>query len=335
MASSNAQLKSSVLFKNQSFRNAATYSWYLCRFRDRPLYPSFSIQPTAFSKYDMNIPAYLHKGPGSDPSFFTTIVYDYEIKVTPEMLASVLEIPHSGIRAGTDSEFQHFGFQFDHALASLTRDIGRWFASPLAAGRLPDDLKVLFFFLTRWFLPRDLASTDFIHSPELWVLFNARAGRRISYASLMFQHMIKFGSEYYSGPLPFGPQITRLLYRLGIDLRDKVIVCDVLDDLHPQHVLERVDALVGPRKPVTGSGGVASQQQMVSSTLVNAAAAAYKQEASAKSGPKRRMLIEKDLMLPKFIYESNQISEPISPDSHSGDEDDRVSSYVSPPNYPF
>ncbi|CAL1395286.1 unnamed protein product [Linum trigynum] len=310
----------------------------------------------------MNIPAYLHKlgweslvsdlrfsqcpeavrlfyvnlrrGPGSDPSFFTTLVYDYEIKVTPEMLASVLEIPHAGIRAGTDSEFQHFGFRFDHALASLTRDIGRWFASPLAAGKLLDDLKVLFFFLTRWFLPRDLA-TDLIHSPDLWVIFNARAGRRISYASLMFQHMIKFGSEYYSGPLAFGPQITRLLYRLEIDLRDKVIVCDVLDDLRPQHVLERVDALVGPRKPITGSGGVASQQQMVSSALVNAAAAAYKQEASAKSGPKRRMLIEKDLMLPKFIYESNQISDPISPDSHSGDEDDRVSSYVSPPNYPF
>ncbi|CAL1379448.1 unnamed protein product [Linum trigynum] len=97
----------------------------------------------------------------------------------------------------------------------------------------------------------------------------------------MFQHMIKFGTEHYGGPLPFGPQITRFLYRLGIDLRDKVFVCDVLDYLHPQHVLERVDALVGPRKPVTGLGGVNSQQQLASSTLVNAEAAAYKQEAGA------------------------------------------------------
>ncbi|CAL1411902.1 unnamed protein product [Linum trigynum] len=132
----------------------------------------------------MNIPAYLHKlgweslvsdlqfsqcpeavrlfyvnlrrGPGSDPSFFTTLVYDYEIKVTLELLASVLEIPHAGIRAGMDSEFQHFGFRFDQALASLARDIGRWFPSQLVAGRLPDDLKFLFLFLTLWFLPRDL-----------------------------------------------------------------------------------------------------------------------------------------------------------------------------------
>ncbi|CAL1411903.1 unnamed protein product [Linum trigynum] len=138
----------------------------------------------------------------------------------------------------------------------------------------------------------------------------------------MFQHMMKFGIEYYGGPLPFDPQITRLLYRLGIDLR-------------PQHVLERVDALVGPRKPVTGSGGVNSQQQLASSALDNAAAATYKQEVGARSGPKRRLMIEKDLMLPKFIYESNQTSDPISPDSNSGDEDDRVSSYASPPNYPF
>ncbi|CAL1377084.1 unnamed protein product [Linum trigynum] len=255
MASNNVQLQSSVLFKNQSFRNAATYSRYLRRFQDRPLYPSFSIQPTAFSKYDMNISAYLDKlgwvslvsnmrfsqcpeavrlfyvnlrrGPGSDPSFFTTLVYDYEIKVTPDLLASVLDIPHAGIRAGTDSEFHHFGFRFDQELVSLVHDIGRWFPSQLAARRLPDDLKVLFFFLTRWFLPRDLAGADIIHSPDLWVLFNARAGRRISYASLMFQHMIKFGTEYYGGPLPFGPQIPRFLYHLGIDLRDKVIVCDV------------------------------------------------------------------------------------------------------------
>ncbi|CAL1388332.1 unnamed protein product [Linum trigynum] len=125
MAFNNAQLQSSILFKNQSFRNAATYSRYLRRFRDRPLYPSFSIQPTAFSKYDMNIPAYLHmlgweslvsdlrfsqcpeavrlfyvnlrRGPGSDSSFFTTLVYDYEIKVTPDLLASMLEIPHVGV----------------------------------------------------------------------------------------------------------------------------------------------------------------------------------------------------------------------------------------------
>ncbi|CAL1368843.1 unnamed protein product [Linum trigynum] len=362
MALNNLRLLLSVLFKNQSFRNAATYSRYLRSFRDRPLYPSFSIQPTTFSKYDMNILAYLKNigweslvtnmrfsqcpeavrlfyvnlrcGPGSNPDSFTTLVYDYEIKVTPGLLASVLDLPHNGIQAGTDREFYQSGFRFDHALESLARDIGRWFPFKLDAGKFPDDLKVLFFFLTRWFLPRDLGNTDLIHSPDLWILFNARAGRRISYSSLMFQHMIKFGRDYYGGPLPFGPQITRFLYRLGIGLRDKVIVCDVLDDLRPQHVIVRLDALVGSRKPVTSSGGVNSHQQIASSALVNTAAPACKQDATTKSGPKRKLMLEKDLMLPNFVYESNQINDPITPDSDSGDED-RVSGYASPPSYPF
>ncbi|CAL1377857.1 unnamed protein product [Linum trigynum] len=47
----------------------------------------------------------LRCGPGSDPDSFTTLVYDYEIKVTPGLLASVLDLPHNGIQAGTDREF--------------------------------------------------------------------------------------------------------------------------------------------------------------------------------------------------------------------------------------
>ncbi|CAL1395128.1 unnamed protein product [Linum trigynum] len=106
------------------------------------------------------------------------------------------------------------------------------------------------------FLPRDLSNTDILHSINLWIISNAKAGRSIGYVSLMFQHMIKFGLEYFGGPLPFGHQINKLLYQLGIDLCDKVTICNVLDDLRPQHVLARLNALVGPRKPVTGSGGV-------------------------------------------------------------------------------
>ncbi|CAL1412313.1 unnamed protein product [Linum trigynum] len=364
MAFTHGQMHANALFKNQSFRNAATYSRYLRRFRDRPLYPSFFIQPATFSKYEIDIPVYLRRlgwsslvenlrfsqcpeavrlfyvnlrcGPGSDPSYFTTLVYDYEIKVTPDLLASLLGLPHDGLKAGSDRDFYHFGFRFDETLQSLAHDIGRWFPSQLSVGRMPDDLKVLHFFLTRCFLPRDLSSTELLHSTDLWVLYNARAGRRISFASLMFCHMIRFGNEYYSGPLPFGPQITRLISRLGIDLRDKVVVCDILDDLRPQHVLARLDALVGPRKPVTGSGGVSNQptEHATATALVDAAAATFKQAAHSMCGPKRRKWLEKDLLLPRFVYESNQINDPISSDSESDDED-RISTYASPPKYPF
>ncbi|CAI0476806.1 unnamed protein product [Linum tenue] len=221
-----------------------------------PIYPSFSINPAGFNKYDMDVPSLLHVlawsslvedmrfnycpevvrkfyvnikcGHGCNPSFFTTIVFDYEIKVTPQLLTTLLDIPHSGFLAGTDGEFTDRGFSFTAALKTLTRDIGRFYPTQLAVGRLHDDLKVLHFFITRCFLPRDLSSTDVLHSSDLYILSNARAGRQISYASLMFHHMIKYGMEYFSGPLPFGPQITKLLYKLGIDIRDKITLCNVL-----------------------------------------------------------------------------------------------------------
>ncbi|CAI0403927.1 unnamed protein product [Linum tenue] len=211
----------------------------------------FSYCPEAVRLFYVNI----QKGPGTIPTFFTIMVFNFEVKVTPELLATGLDLPHAGLHVGTDSEFGALGFDLQGALQSVTRDIGQFFPSRLAAGRLPDDLKVLHFFLTRSFLPRDLSSTDILNTSDLWVLSHARAGTAINYASLMFHHMIRFGMEYFDGPLPFGPQITRLLSFLRIDLHDKLHQCNVLDDIRPQHVLAKLDALVGPRKPLTGSGG--------------------------------------------------------------------------------
>ncbi|CAL1378941.1 unnamed protein product [Linum trigynum] len=284
MAPINAQLCHPVVFNNKGFCNVGVYSRYLRRFCDRPIYPSLPIHPSAFSKYDMNIPALLHdlgwqslvenmrfsycpydvrlfyiniqRGPGTDPAFFTTIVFNCEIKVTPELLATSLDLPHTSLCVGTDSEFGALGFDFMVSLESLTCDLCQFFPYRFAAGRLPDDLKVLHFFLTRSFLPRDLSTIDLLHSSDLWVLSHARAGTPISYASLMFHHMLRYGMKYFGGPLPFGPKITRLLSFLRIDMRDKLHQCNVQDDLHPQHVLAKLDALVGPCKPLTGSGGV-------------------------------------------------------------------------------
>ncbi|CAL1406778.1 unnamed protein product [Linum trigynum] len=152
MAINNAQLHPAAVFNKKGFSNVAAYSRYLRRFRDRPIYSSFTIQPSGFSKYDMNIPSLLDgigwgslvenmrfsycpeavrmfyvnitRGPGCDPSFFKTIVFNYEIIVTPEILATTLNLPHSGLRAGTNGEFVARGFHFDAALTRYTRDIG-------------------------------------------------------------------------------------------------------------------------------------------------------------------------------------------------------------------
>ncbi|CAL1367809.1 unnamed protein product [Linum trigynum] len=241
--------------------------------------------------------------PGCDPAFFTTTVFNYDITVTPALLANLLNLSHTGLRAGTDSEFASRGFLFDAALARYTRDIGDFYHSPLAAGRIPDDLKVLHFFITRTFLPRDLSSTDILHSADLWILSNAKEGRLISYASLMFSHLIKFGLEYYSGPLSFGPQITKFLYKVGIDLRDKVMLCNVLDDLKPQHVLAKLNAEVGPRKPIIGSGGVITgpvsyASRKLVNALVDAAVTVIKQEATStsKQSTALKRVREQDLM---------------------------------------
>ncbi|CAL1402252.1 unnamed protein product [Linum trigynum] len=69
--------------------------------------------------------------------------------------------------------------------------------------------------------------------------------------------MIRFGDGSYSGPLPFGPLITHYLHRLGIDLREKVDVCNIHEDLSPNHILNCLDANVGRRKIISGSGGEA------------------------------------------------------------------------------
>ncbi|CAL1377890.1 unnamed protein product [Linum trigynum] len=381
MAPINAQLRHPAVFNNKGFCNADVYSRYLRRFRDRPIYPSLSLHPAAFSKYDMNIPALLHglgwqslvenmrfsycpeavrlfyvniqRGPGADPAFFTTTVFNFEIKWRI----------NTGLCAGTDSEFGALGFDFMVALGSLTHDIGQFFPSHLAAGRLPNDLKVLHFFLTRSFLPRDLSTTNLLHPSDLWVLSHAGAGTPISYASLMFHHMLKYGMEFFGGPLPFGPQITILLSFLRIDMRDKLHQCKVLDDLRPQHVLAKIDALVGPRKPLTGLGGVKpglatssglkpgpatsfgpasySYGRLVGA-LVDVVVTVIKRESSSEmeQSVTLKKLRQEDLMCPKFVYESGSINDPISSDSVSefneaASDEDSVSEYESPPKYPF
>ncbi|CAL1370831.1 unnamed protein product [Linum trigynum] len=164
MAFNNAQLRPVIVFKNQSFRNSIVYSRYLRCFHDRPIYPSFTISLSAISKYDMDIPSliarlgwesftedqcFLHcpeavrlfyvnirRDHGTAPRSFTTMVYDHEITVTPDLLASVLSFPHSGIKASYDSDFADQGFDFCVALDRLTCDIGKSFSNQLSAGRL-------------------------------------------------------------------------------------------------------------------------------------------------------------------------------------------------------
>ncbi|CAL1399721.1 unnamed protein product [Linum trigynum] len=164
-------------------------------------------------------------------------------------------------------------------------------------------------------------------------------GQRISYASLVFAHMLRFGDGNYSGPLPFGPYITRLLFCLGIDLRDKITVCDVREELCPNHVLNRVDADVGRRKPVYGSGGELFHSHMITA-LIDAAVAAVSNEIKKHDSSSVKRMVPADLLIfqdrlkmLKATQDDLPVLEPsLDSDTESGDP---ISDYDSPPDYPF
>ncbi|CAI0381699.1 unnamed protein product [Linum tenue] len=382
----NSQVRAAVEFNNQGFRTGREYARYLCSFRNRSIQPSFTIQPAAFNKYGMDLPSMLaglgwgslledqrfsfcpeavrmfyvsmKRGPGPEPSFFTTVVYNHKIKVTPDLLASVLSLPHTGLRAGFDGEFHELGFDFMTSLSLLTEDTGRYFPNHLDAGRLPDDLKVFHWFLTRCWLPRDLRSSALLHPTDLWIMSHARARQPLSFATLVFCHMLRFGDGGYSGNLPFGPLITRLLYRLQFDLRDKVTICNIHEDLRPNHILNRLDADVGRRKLVTGSGGGAGEfpaplgdSLALVPALLKAAVSAIntevvrlKEAEPSQDGLTRAslglMLCKERLELmqsPQGEPEDEAVPAPedFDPMSSDSETDDDISDYDSPPSYPF
>ncbi|CAL1396176.1 unnamed protein product [Linum trigynum] len=280
MAPSNPQLSVTLapaaIFTNRGFRNAEAYSKYLRSYRDRSLHPSFLIPPTTFNRYRLRVNGYLNDlgwssllknqlldqcpeavrmfyarmqcGPGRNPSYFTTTVYNFSVTVTADMLANLLHLPHGGYSAGTTEEFDSYGFHPIDTMSYLARDSGTYQSSMFSVERLPDDLKALQFYITHMFLPRDAATTTTLEEFDLWILFNARTGCPISYASLMFNHMIKYREEDCGGKLPFGPQITTLLALVGVDMREKLTNRDVHSDLQAQHVLRRTLSGLGPRK---------------------------------------------------------------------------------------
>ncbi|CAL1378828.1 unnamed protein product [Linum trigynum] len=122
-------------------------------------------------------------------------------------------------------------------MSYLASDYGQCQSSMFSVERLPDDLKALHFYITRMFLPRAAETTTTLEESDLWIMFNARTSCPISYASLMFNHMIKYREEDCSGKIPFGPQMTSLLAILGVDLCGKLTNREVHDDLQAQHVL--------------------------------------------------------------------------------------------------
>ncbi|CAL1382640.1 unnamed protein product [Linum trigynum] len=133
MAHSNLQLHANLapatIFTNRGFRNSEAYSRYLRCFSDQALHPSFLIPPTTFNRYRLRVNGYLNDlgwssllqnrlldqcpeavrmffacmqcGPGPNPSYFTTTVYNFSVMLllkfwptccTFLMVATLLEL---------------------------------------------------------------------------------------------------------------------------------------------------------------------------------------------------------------------------------------------------
>ncbi|CAL1359162.1 unnamed protein product [Linum trigynum] len=313
MVLNNPQLHPAVTFSNKVFRKDKEFSRYVRRFRDRAIYPSFTIQPSAFSMYDMDISALirnlgweslfedqrftycpeavrlfyvnLKRGSGPDLYSFKTTVGNLEITVTADLLASELGLPHNGLKAGDDGQFHDYNFDYHHVHNSLP----------------------------------------------------------ISYASMVFCHLVKYGDDNYDGWLPLAPLITQLLRKLGVDLRDKVTLWNVHDDLKTQHVLARLDASVGPRKPVTGSGG---EVAALVKALVSAAEVVVDHELTGFSSEnlkgKRKIpvttLTSMSTRLKLLRDGGGESSSSIREEDEAVEELEEfgdISYYDSPPHYPF
>ncbi|CAL1382307.1 unnamed protein product [Linum trigynum] len=115
MVLNNAQLHPAVTFSNKVFIKDKEYSRYVCCFRNCAIYTSFTIQPSAFSRYDMDISCLirnlgwqslfedqrftyfpeavrlfyvnLKRGSGPDLYSFKKTIGNFEIMVTADLLA--------------------------------------------------------------------------------------------------------------------------------------------------------------------------------------------------------------------------------------------------------
>ncbi|CAL1380843.1 unnamed protein product [Linum trigynum] len=192
----------------------------------------------------------------TDPPTFTTTVYNYLLTISVDLLSYLLGYPIQGAEVVDEADFPTVEFNENEAMHLYARDIGAYHPARLDARCLPDDLKVLHFYITRVFLPRSHGLTR-IYPMDMWILARAKENRHISYPHLMIGHMMQYCDDYFYDELPFAPQITLLMRSLDLDMRYKVARVNLIDSLWDQFVLRKVNALVGRRRPwVNASGGV-------------------------------------------------------------------------------
>ncbi|CAI0423224.1 unnamed protein product [Linum tenue] len=291
---------------------------------------NFGFRPEAVRMFYANMKPCLHVS----PPCFTTIVYNYLITLNVELISLLLGIPVSGAEVMNELDFHSVEFNEGDALRLYTRDTGRYYPSEFHSGRLPDDLKVLHFYITRLFLPRSFGLNT-IYPSDLWILASAKENRVISYPHLMFDHMLNYHADNFEAELPFAPQITQILLALGIDLRFKVARVDMLNSLRAQFVLRKVDASVGrhaPRVNVPGGDNI-DAEDVVPSPEDGLSLADLVQDISGKG--KQKAVLDPLEFISQFYSHDNEASTSGHPHEEPEGSEGDISDYVPSPPYLF
>ncbi|CAN0862776.1 hypothetical protein LINGRAHAP2_LOCUS8546 [Linum grandiflorum] len=87
---------------------------------------------------------------------------------------------------------------------------------PIVAA-LPPHLQVLHYFISRIFLPRS-EQRHMVTAMDSWIMNSAERGRKLDFSTFMFSAIATHGNHKVTGALPFAPEISVLLSRLGLSL---------------------------------------------------------------------------------------------------------------------
>ncbi|CAN1325784.1 hypothetical protein LINPERPRIM_LOCUS33612 [Linum perenne] len=184
---------------------------------------------------------------------FSTYVDGHVIIVTPLLLAQVLGLPLYGDSISSLDQFYLADFNPCDALSHWT---GETYSDQAfsTVSKLPDNLKVFHFFLTRILLPR--SHGQFLVTPmDTWIMHSTIVGRHLNFCSLMFASMVHFRNPEVNDDLPFGGFISALVERLGVPLAHRFFSTDKVDYLRTQHVFRRIGWSCCVHVPANGSGG--------------------------------------------------------------------------------
>ncbi|CAN0920119.1 hypothetical protein LINGRAHAP2_LOCUS31849 [Linum grandiflorum] len=165
-----------------------------------------------------------------------TVVDDRVILINPEVISQLTVVPIAGFPYHSELEIRAQGFNLEAAgvgLCHTAPDRGTFFHISF----LPNDLRVLHWFISRMFLPRSFA-LDIVSPLDIWVMHNGFYGQPLSLPHLQLSHFLDLGASFYPGRLPLAPQLTLLMHSAGIDLSDNILKHPIYH-IHPQHILRR------------------------------------------------------------------------------------------------